>query len=46
MPAFCDMEGYMLSTAAIESLFHQILEEIQIYRDRNLAESIRRGLNV
>ena len=45
-PAFCDMEGYMLSTADIESAFHPIMAEIQIHRDRNLVESIPRGLNV
>ena len=45
-PVFCDMECYMLSASAIESMFHPILEEIQIYRDRNLAKSIPRGLNV
>ena len=44
-PVFCDMEGYMLSTAAIESVFHPILEEIQIQRDRNLEEYVPRALN-
>ena len=35
-PAFCDMKGYMLSAAAIESVFHPIMEEIKIHRDRDL----------
>ena len=34
--ALCDMEGYMLYAASIESVFNSILEEIQIHRDRNL----------
>ena len=45
-PAFCDMEGYMLSTAAIESVFLPILEDIQIHRGIILVDSIPRGLNV
>ena len=45
-PAFCDMEGYMLSAAAMESVLYPIPEEIQIHRDRNLADSIPRGMNV
>ena len=45
-PDLCDMEGYMLSTAAIESVFHPILEDINICRDRNLAVSIHIGLNI
>ena len=27
-PSFCDMEGYMLSSADIDSVFQTILEEI------------------
>ena len=45
-PAFCDMEGYMLSVTAILSVFHPILGDIHIQRDRKLADSIPRGLNV
>ena len=45
-PIFCDMEGYTLSAADIESLSHTIMEEIQIHRDRNLADYIPRSLNV
>ena len=44
-PALCDMEVYMLSAAATQSVFHPIMEEIQIHRDRNLADSIPRGMN-
>ena len=29
-PALCDMEGYMFSKAAINSVFHPITEEINI----------------
>ena len=36
----------MFSTTYIESVFYPIMEEIQIRRERNLAESIHRGLNV
>ena len=45
-PASCDIQGYMVAAADIKSVFHSILEEIQIHRDRNLAESKHRGLNV
>ena len=45
-PEFYDMEGYMLSEADTEREFHLIMEEIKIHRDRNLADSIPRGLNV
>ena len=45
-PALCDMEGYMLSVATIEILFHPILEEILIHKDRNLEDSLPRGLNI
>ena len=45
-PAFCDMEGYMLYAAVIERMFHPIMGDIQIHRDRNLEESIPRGMNV
>ena len=38
-------EGYMLSSSAIESVFHPILEEIQDYRDRSLAYSINIGVD-
>ena len=44
--AFCDMEGYMLSVDAIKSVFNPTLEEIKIHRDRNLSESIPKGMNV
>ena len=40
------MKVYMLSAAAIESVFHLIFEDIQIHTDRNLADSIPIGLNV
>ena len=36
----------MLCAAATKSVFHPILEDIHIHRDRNLADSIPRGLNV
>ena len=36
----------MLSATAIESVFHSILEEINIYRDRKLTLFIPRGMNV
>ena len=45
-PAFCDMKGYMMSATATKSVLHPILEEIQIHRNINLAESIPRCLNV
>ena len=45
-PDFCDMEGYMLSVADIDSMFYPTLEEIQIHRNINLADCIPRGLNV
>ena len=45
-PALCDMGCYMLSASAIDSKFHPILEDIQIHRDINLADSIPRGMNV
>ena len=45
-PVFCDMEGYILYAAAIESVFHPILEEIHIHRDRNFVDSIHGGLSV
>ena len=35
----------MLSAADIKSVFHTIMEEIQIHRDRNLADSIPIGPN-
>ena len=37
-PAFCEMEGYMLSVTAIESVFRPILEDIQIHRDKRCFE--------
>ena len=46
LPDFCDMKGYMLSAAAIDIMFHLILEEIQIHRYKNLLDSIPRCLNV
>ena len=46
LPKLYDMDCYMLSAAAIESVFHPIMEEIQIYRDINLDDSIPRDLNV
>ena len=45
-PAFYDMEGYMLSAAAIESVFHQIIKDIHIHRNINLSDSIHRDMNV
>ena len=44
-PDFCDMEGYMLSAAAIESVLHTILEEIQIHRYRNEAPFVTKRPN-
>ena len=41
-PTFCDTECYMLSAAAIESVFNPILEVIQIYRNRSLEDYIPR----
>ena len=35
----------MLSAAATKSVFHPILEDIHIHRDRNLEDSIPGGLN-
>ena len=46
LPAFCDMEGYMLSAAAIKRVFHIILDYIHIHRNIKLAEYTPRGLNV
>ena len=46
LPALCNMGDYMLSAADIESVFHPILEDINICRDRNLVVSIPIGLNV
>ena len=46
LPKLYDMDFYMLSAAAIKSVFHPIMEDIQIYRDINLDESIPRGMNV
>ena len=45
-PDLCDIEGCMLSTAAVEIKFHQVLEDIQIHWDINLSDSITRGLNI
>ena len=42
----CDMEGYMLYVDVTKSVFRPILEYIQIHRERNLANFIRRGMNV
>ena len=44
-PDLCDMEGYMLSAAAIESVLHTILEEIQIHRYRNEAPFVTKRPN-
>ena len=46
LPALFYMQCYMLYTDAIYSVFHKILEEIQIQRDRHLADYIPRCLNV
>ena len=36
----------MMSAAAIKSVLHPIMKEIQIHRDRKFADSIPIGLNV
>ena len=45
-PTLCDMEGYMLSETATKRMINPIMEEIQIHRDKNLADSITRCMNV
>ena len=40
-PALCDMEGNMLSATATNIVYHPILENIQIHRDRNMVDAIR-----
>ena len=43
-PAFCDEEGYMLTSASLEAVMHPILEEMQGMR--RFEESIPVGLDV
>jgi len=43
-PAFCDEEGYMLSSSDIEGVFHPYLKEMQ--EEDRYAELIPRGLTV